>query len=77
MKMRFSYDSSAVLSAPQATWANRIYNLLSAAMAAPRLWSGRHRERHALLQLDDHMLRDIGFDRVQADEMAARPFWRK
>lgn len=50
--------------------------MLSAALATPRLWSRRRHDRHALSQLDTHMLRDIGFDRAQADEMASRPFWR-
>jgi uncharacterized protein YjiS (DUF1127 family) len=45
-------------------------------MAMPRLWMRRRHERRTFLRLDDHMLRDIGFDRFRAEEMAARPFWR-
>ena len=33
------------------------------------------RERRSLRHLDDHLLRDIGLTREQADEEAARPFW--
>ena len=54
----------------------RLGDVLSAALATSRLWMRRRHDRHALSQLDTHMLRDIGFDRAQVDEMAARPFWR-
>ena len=54
----------------------RFGDVLSTALAAPRLWLRRRHDRRALSQLDNHMLRDIGFDRAQADEMASRPFWR-
>jgi uncharacterized protein YjiS (DUF1127 family) len=50
--------------------------MLSTALATSRLWMRRRHDRRALLQLDNHMLRDIGFDRAQADAMASRPFWR-
>lgn len=33
------------------------------------------RQRRALLDLDDAMLRDIGLTRTQAVEEASRPFW--
>ena len=51
-------------------------DMLSMAIATPRLWARRRHDRRALLQLDDHMLRDIGFDRTQVEAMAARRFWR-
>ena len=54
----------------------RLGDALNAALATPRLWARRRHDRRALSQLDNHMLRDIGFDRAQADELAARPFWR-
>lgn len=54
----------------------RLGDVLSLALATPRLWARRRHDRRALSQLDNHMLRDIGFDRAQADEMASRPFWR-
>ncbi len=53
----------------------RLGDVLSAALATSRLWMRRRHDRHALSQLDTHMLRDIGFDHAEADEMA-RPFWR-
>jgi uncharacterized protein YjiS (DUF1127 family) len=36
----------------------------------------RWRQRQVLLELDDHLLRDIGISREQAIEEAKRPFWK-
>ena len=43
-----------------------------------RLWqmAERQRQRQRLLELDDHMLEDIGLTRAAAEEMGRRPFWR-
>ena len=54
----------------------RLGDMLSATLATPRLWTRRRNDRRALLQLDDHMLRDIGVDRTQAKAIGSRPFWR-
>lgn len=39
-------------------------------------WQRRRAECRALLQMDDHLLRDIGVDRLQVREMTTRPKWR-
>ena len=72
MTTRIAYAAAA----PRSSSLARFGDLLSMAMATPRLWLRRRHDRHALLQLDNHMLRDIGFDRARVKEMAARPFWR-
>ena len=36
----------------------------------------RWRQRQALLDLDDKLLRDIGITREQAEREARKPFWR-
>ena len=36
---------------------------------------GTWRQRHALEQLDDHMLQDIGVSREEADTEIRRPIW--
>jgi len=41
------------------------------------VWMERSRQRHALAQLDDRALKDIGVTRAQATREAAKPFWRK
>lgn len=39
-------------------------------------WSTRARTRRALLELDAHLLRDIGIDRGEAYREARRMFWQ-
>lgn len=73
MTTRIVYAAAA---APRSSSFARLGEMLSTAMATVRLWARRRHDRHALLQLDNHMLRDIGFDRARVKEMAARPFWR-
>ncbi len=38
-------------------------------------WLARSRERRALGDLNDHLLRDIGISRVDAQREAAKPWW--
>lgn len=44
--------------------------------AAIQVWSMRHRTRHQLRDLDDHLLNDIGVTRREAFGEARRAFWR-
>ena len=41
-----------------------------------RLWRERVRGRQQLRTYDDHLLRDIGITRLQAEAEAHKPFWR-
>jgi uncharacterized protein YjiS (DUF1127 family) len=50
---------------------------LSELAATLRLWCSRHRQRCALGELDDHLLKDIGVARDEALREAAKPFWRR
>jgi uncharacterized protein YjiS (DUF1127 family) len=45
------------------------------ALAMLLYWHDVSRERRALLELDDRMLRDIGITRADAEQEAGRPFW--
>jgi uncharacterized protein YjiS (DUF1127 family) len=45
-------------------------------LSTVRLWQQRARGRQQLRQFDDHMLRDIGITRLQAEAEATKPFWR-
>ncbi|OSQ51438.1 DUF1127 domain-containing protein [Marivita geojedonensis] len=38
-------------------------------------WSERRRTRIHLANLDDHLLRDVGLDRLTAQREANRKFW--
>ena len=53
-------------------WATRVYQFA----ARVRRQLERHRTRRQLLDLDDHLLDDIGLTREQAEEAGRRPFWR-
>jgi len=38
-------------------------------------WQERARQRRALLGLDDHLLRDIGISRAEAEREGRKPLW--
>lgn len=40
-------------------------------------WVERHRQRRALHQLSDELLKDIGVSRADALREASKPFWRR
>jgi uncharacterized protein YjiS (DUF1127 family) len=40
-------------------------------------WIERWRQRRALAALDDHLLRDLGITREEAERESAKPFWRR
>jgi uncharacterized protein YjiS (DUF1127 family) len=40
------------------------------------IWIDRSRQRRHLLELPDHLLRDIGVTRVEVEAETAKPFWR-
>jgi uncharacterized protein YjiS (DUF1127 family) len=40
-------------------------------------WSERHRQRRALLDLDEHMLRDIGLSHADVASEAGKRFWQR
>jgi uncharacterized protein YjiS (DUF1127 family) len=42
-----------------------------------RGWTARKRQRQALTELSDHLLRDIGVSPYQAVREAAKWFWQK
>ncbi|HXV22906.1 MAG TPA: DUF1127 domain-containing protein [Alphaproteobacteria bacterium] len=39
-------------------------------------WQERARQRRALLQLDDALLKDIGLTRADVERECGKPFWR-
>jgi uncharacterized protein YjiS (DUF1127 family) len=47
-----------------------------AAVRAVWFWLERSRQRRALAELDDHLLRDIGLTRDEAQRECANPFWK-
>ncbi len=80
MKMHMNRNGSAALSADQYSADQSAPSAISAALSSATnvisLWRWRRRERRAIGQLDDHMLRDIGLNRLAAEQIAARAFWK-
>jgi len=40
-------------------------------------WHERAEQRRALAAASDHILRDIGFSRLDAESESEKPFWRQ
>lgn len=47
------------------------------ALQTLEIWYERSKQRRRLAQLDDHLLRDIGIDRLAAMEEMSKPFWQE
>ena len=45
-------------------------------LATLERWAERHRQRRALLELSDSMLKDIGISYADAWQEGRKPFWR-
>jgi uncharacterized protein YjiS (DUF1127 family) len=62
--------------------ARSLPSLPSPAQALARLvdllatWERRARERRTLAEMSNHMLKDLGISRVDAQLEADKPFWR-
>jgi uncharacterized protein YjiS (DUF1127 family) len=79
--------SHALLTSPPATHAvrtvrstNIIAALFTAACRVPRIvsmWHERIASRHALVNLNDHVLRDIGLSRADVEREFMKPFWQE
>lgn len=39
-------------------------------------WQERSRQRAMLAMLDEHLLRDLGLSRAEAQQEYSKPFWR-
>lgn len=48
----------------------------AAAYSVFTTWMERHEQRARLADMDDRILRDMGMDKVDALNEAAKPFWR-
>jgi uncharacterized protein YjiS (DUF1127 family) len=50
---------------------------LLGALVALEVWLDRHHQRRSLLELDDHILHDIGLSRADVEAEAKKPFWQR
>lgn len=53
-----------------------LYRLIAGMAGALEGWRQRHEQRRALAMLSDHLLRDVGLTRQDAEEELRKPFWR-
>jgi len=74
----YAIDGRRRVSAKTASAGNRngFTSIARRAVEALATWQDRADGRHALLKLDDRMLRDIGVSRADAMREADKPFWR-
>ena len=78
--MKYSTFSSNGLTPAQASTSRGGQDLLAYAgsiLNTPFVWFGRVQDRRRLAELDEHLLRDIGLSRSEAEDVAATPFWRR
>ena len=65
----------ALSSTPRATHRRSPWIII--ALREIGLWVALSRERHALAELNDHLLADIGITPDAAAREAAKPFWQR
>lgn len=58
------------------SWAQRLRDGAIHLFDAPRRWHERWQQRRTLLQMDDHLLRDIGITCEDVAREVAKPFWQ-
>ena len=74
--MRTATYPSIVQKQPSSRVWQNIHALLARGLDVLHTWQQRHRGRCALLQLDDWLLKDLGYSRAAAAREARKPFWR-
>ncbi len=52
-----------------------LISFLNNAWSQVKHWREVSAQRHQLKDVSDHILKDIGFSRVDAEREASRPFW--
>jgi uncharacterized protein YjiS (DUF1127 family) len=55
---------------------HEIVTVLDRLFEVPFIWAERAAERRHLGELDDHLLKDIGLNRAEVEQVSSKPFWR-
>lgn len=71
-----TWGSTTRLAAKFRPFASRSGTMISRLFETVLTWRVRSLERRLLLELDDRMLRDMGFSQADVHREAAKPFWR-
>ena len=61
---------------PTGGFFQRVAHLPLAALEAVLVWQERVSERRRLREMDDHLLKDMGLSRADAEREGSVPFWR-
>lgn len=69
-------SSGGPMGVPGGGFVQRLVGLPFAALEALLVWQERVSERRHLLELDGHLLKDMGLSRADAEREASVPFWR-
>lgn len=80
MHPQSSLPDYRVLQHPQGqdgrAWLSWLAALLRWPVEEVQLWARRHEERQRLIEMDDHMLHDIGLTRADAVAEWRKAFWQ-
>ena len=74
-----SQRSTGLFAQPHGSRAARQISTLGrvgALVSAFQEWQERYRTRRDLMRLSDYQLKDIGLNRLDAEEEFSKPFWR-
>ena len=73
--MKYNTFSSPINSLSRGV-GHEIVAVLDRLFEAPFVWAERAAERRHLSELDDHLLNDIGLNRVDVQAVSTKPFGR-
>jgi uncharacterized protein YjiS (DUF1127 family) len=77
IQMNYVTDNNVPCKAAEVTGLSTgLGRLFLASLQTLQMWYERSRQRRRLARLDEHLLRDIGVDRLVAMKEASKPFWR-
>lgn len=54
----------------------RLLKALEGTVTLLARWQDRRRDRRMLMEMDEHMLKDIGISRADVYQESRKPFWR-
>jgi len=74
--MKYELSSPSTILIGTQHFVGQATGFLASLVEAPFVWLERVQDRRRLAELDDHLLRDIGISRAEAEHAAARPFWQ-
>lgn len=80
-KLNLNASSSPLLLGNQTSsigqsWLTKSQEFLMALLSEFNQWNTRYQQREQLLEMNDHLLHDLGISRGDAQVEASKPFWK-